>query len=186
MNDTHITGALARWEVIWWSRKGKRFVVKEFDTDLHGALRLYTRVLSLKAPFTTLRCCNVGFPPPVDKRPHAKRYLKKEKIRGRIKKRIVVREIVPMEELNLQGVWWCPYCREFRKFKMQDGAMYHQNGKDYFIKGEGMYCPVCQVNHGDHHVRKWNPQAQRLAFQLGKRTRRSSGNRPTRRRTRRR
>jgi hypothetical protein len=188
MNEKLITGEYARWEVIWWSKKGKQFVVKEFDTDFKGALDLYMKVKLLSAPLATLRCCNVGFPPPEKYRPYNKKYLKKEKIRikGRLrtKKRIVEVYTQPMVELNLKGVWWCPYCRELRKFKLQDGAMF----EDYFVNGEGMYCPVCQIAHTDHHVRKWNPQAQLLAFKLGKNNQkrtRSSG-RSTRKRSRRR
>lgn len=184
MNEQLITGALARWEVIWWSRKGRRFIVKEFDTDLHSALELYTRVKQLGAPFATLRCCNVGFPPPEKYRPYIGKFKKKERVsrKGRMRTvtKIVEREVTPMMEVNLKGIWWCPYCREFRKFKLQDGAMY--NG--YFVPGEGMYCPVCEINHINHHVRKWNPQAQRLAFKLGKKVRAPRGN--SRRRTRRR
>jgi len=182
MSEQLITGALARWEVIWWSKKGRRFIVKEFGTDLYEATKLYVHVKSLSAPLATLRCCNVGFPPPEGKRPYMKKYLKKEKVRvnGRLrtKKKIVEIYTEPMREINLKGVWWCPYCREWRKFKLQDGAMFNE---EYFVPGEGMYCPVCQVSHRDHHVRKWNPQAQLLAFKLGVRRPRASSRSRSRR-----
>lgn len=188
MNEQFITGATARWEVIWWSRKGKRFIVKDFQTDLHGALSLYTRVKAARAPFATLRCCNVGFPPPVAYRPHTKTFVKKEKVKRKGKIRIrrikVQREITPMDEVNLRGIWWCPYCREMRRFRMQEGAMYRDGKYEYFIRGKGMYCPVCEISHIDSHVRRWNPEAQRLPFKL-KQTRRSSRSaRSKRRRTR--
>ena len=170
MTERLITGNHARWEVIWWSKKGKQFVIKDFGTDLSGATELYIKVRSLAAPLATLRCCNVGFPPPEKYRPYVRKVRRKERVRGRIRKRIVEIPVDPMEEVNLKGIWWCPYCCKMRKFKKQDGAIY----EGYYVQAEGMYCPVCQINHRDHHVRKWNPQAQRIPFQIAKRTRRSS------------
>jgi len=177
MDERFMTGANARWEVIWFSRKGKRFIVKEFEDDFHGALELYTRVKALKAPFITLRCCNVGFPPPEKYRPHYETRIKKERRNGRVRRVKTEVEVVPMEGLNVKGVWWCPYCREFRKFRMQDGAIF----EDYYIEGKSMYCPVCEISMRDHHVRKWNPQAQTLVYKLRRRTR-GSGRRSSRRR----
>jgi hypothetical protein len=185
-----ITGDIARWEVIWWSKKGKKFIVKEFENDLVSAEQLYSRITALGAPFATLRCCNVGFAPPTQYRPYIKRMVKKEKVRrnGRLrtKKTIVEIEVTPMVEMNLKGIWWCPYCRKMRKFRKQDGMTYSDSSGDYYLDGAVYVDPVCGITHTNHHVRKWNPTAQKMPFRKikGTRARRSSATRT--RRTRRR
>jgi len=164
--------------VIWYSRRKKHFVIQSFDNDLASATKLYIKVKGLGAPLATLRCCNVGFPPPVEYRPYVQQRVVKEKRNGRVRKRLIEEEIVPMEGVNLKGVWWCPYCREMRRFKLQDGATY----EGIFVEGRGMYCPVCEIAHVDHHVRKWNPQAERLVYEVRRQTK--GNRRGSRRRTR--
>lgn len=191
MPEQWITGSIARWEVIWWSKKGKRFIVKTFDNDLASAQALFMRVKELRAPFATLRCTNVGFPPPEQYRPYMKKFVKRERVKRkgktRIKRTIIEREIVPMEGINLKGVWWCPYCCQMRKFRRLDGMNYHHGGETYYLDGTVYACPVCEITHTNHHVRKWNPHAQRMAYRPIKQTRvRRSNGRARKRRTRRR
>lgn len=190
MPTTWLMGDNSRWEVIWWSKKKKAFTVKTFGNDLAGAEALYARVCTLRAPFATLRCCNVGFPPPEQYRPRMER---QPTGRTRIVKRKGKRyrktlyhevEVVPMKELNLKGIWWCPYCRQMRKFRRQDGMTYTQGGHTYRLDGEIYVDPVCGTTHRNHHVRKWNPSAQLMQYRQSKR-RRGNG-RATRRRTRKR
>lgn len=182
-----ITGAVARWEVIWWSRKKKMFIVKVFGNDLAGAEALYMVVARANAPLATLRCCNVGWPPPEKYRPYTKTMAKRVRVRGKVKKVPVEVEVTPMTEVNLKGVWWCPYCRKMRKFKELDGMMYTDpGGHEYYLDGKIWACPVCQITHTNHHVRKWNPHAQRMPFRKIKATRVRRSNGSNRRRTRRR
>ena len=166
-----IMGGTARWEVIFWNKKHKRFTVMEFDNDMASAEELYAKAVAAGKPLATLRCCNVGFPPPTKYRPRVVKKVKKERVRGRIKKTIVEVDVEPMSELNLQGVWWCPYCRKMRKFRNQDGFTYTHGDKDYWVDARGMYCPVCEISHTNHHVRKWNPHAARMSYRPEKRTR---------------
>lgn len=184
-----ITGDVARWEVIWWSKKGKRFIVKVFGNDLAQAEDLYAKVLMARKPFATLRCCNVGFPPPEQYRPYVKKMVKKERVKRsgkyRIKKTIVEVDVTPMEEVNLKGVWWCPYCRKMRKFRKESGVTYRDATGDYFLEGGVYQCPVCEITHMNHHVRKWNPHAQKMPYrQIRQQRARRNNGRATRRRTR--
>lgn len=192
-----ITGAIARWEVIWWNKKQKRFTVMEFGNDLASAEDLYSKVVAAGKPFATLRCCNVGFPPPEKYRPYE--WTEKVKLGTKIVKRRrdgkvnryrktkykeVLHEETPMIEVNLKGAWWCPYCRKMRKFCKQDGRTFtDKDGREYYLDGAIWCCPVCRVSHTNHHVRKWNPTAQKMPFRQIKRTRVSRG-RSTRKRSR--
>lgn len=197
-----LTGDRARWEVLWVKRrKGKNVIIcHEFENDFSGALALYLKVKG-KRPLVTLRSCNVGFPPPEKYRPHTvdqKKVVghKVVKRNGRKKRVRIVRteevDVVPMQELNLKGIWWCPYCREMRKFQHYDGFDTSSMNvlrvkKDMFVPAPGMYCPICWINQNDSHVRRWNPQAVLMEFRINTRRRRGSGrNRTTRSRTRRR
>lgn len=192
MPEQWVTGSVARWEVIWWSKKGKKFIVKTFDNDLQGATELFVKVKGLKAPFATLRCCNVGFPPPDEYRPYTKQYVQRTKVKRRgktvTKKTIVEREIIPMEELNLKGIWWCPYCCQMRKIVKRSGMVFRDGEQEYYLDGTVYVCPVCEISHTNHHVRRWNPHAQRMPFRPIKQTRvrKSSGSRRTTRGRRRR
>lgn len=184
MTEQRISGEIARWEVIFWNRKKKQFSTFEFDNDLASAEALYAKAVAAGKPFATLRCCNVGFPPPTKFRPRTVKKVKREKVRGRVRKTIVEVDIEPMSAVNMKGVWWCPYCRQMRKFRDQDGFTYTYANKDYWVDAKGMYCPVCEISHTNHHVRKWNPHAARMSYRPQKRTRtrRASVKRATRRR----
>jgi hypothetical protein len=137
----------ARWDVMWVG-KGKRIIVKEFDEDLVGAIELYMLVKKAKKPMATLRCCNVGFRPP-DK------YYDK------------------MVAYNKQGVWWCPYCMELRRFEKCLHA-FDDFGDAYAIDPE-YRCPMCDITHTDWHVIRYNPVAKRLRDRRGARKRSSKG-----------
>jgi hypothetical protein len=182
-------GDRTRWEVLWVVKKPKqspRIVAVEYENDFHEALKLYLKVLGAKKPFATLRCCNVGFPPPEKYRPYfAPKYRVVTKRGKRYKKQMGEAEVTPMAELNLKGVWWCPYCREMRKFQHWDGYESTIHIEALWVPDPGMYCPLCGINQRDHHVRKWNPQAQTLEFRMNN-TRRSRNGRSTRKRSRRR
>lgn len=177
-----MTGTNARWSVCWVAvKKGKRFVVeKDFETDLSAAIDLYTRAKKAGKPMVTLRCANVGFPPPEKYQPYEKWMAKKERRNGRVRKFRVKVYVDPMEEVNLRGIWWCPYCREMRRFLQQDGFRF----EGMSVPVEGVHCPICGVSHRDVHVRKYNPQARLIEFRIPKRIRRSSGS--SRRRSRKR
>lgn len=183
MDEDFITGHNARWSVLWVVRRNgrpPRIVEFPFENDLRGALELYVKAKG-KKPFATLRCANVGFPPPEKYRPYERAVVKRVKRDGRTIKIKDYTTVEPMGTLNLRGMWWCPYCREFRKFQHQDG--FHFHGQPIYV--EGVHCPICGISHRDHHVRKWNPQAQTIPFKLGAR-RASSRSRSRTRRTRRR
>jgi hypothetical protein len=167
------------WVVV---KKGRKKVVEvDFIDDLQGAIRLYTKAKAAGKPFATMRCTNSGFPPPDKYRPY---YVIKKKPTGktkvvvkngkRKKVKVVKREEVyrePMAAVNLKGIWWCPYCMEMRRFMKQDGFQI----EGVHVKEVGYHCPICGISHRDHHVRKWNPQAQRIQYKLdAPRARRSS------------
>lgn len=137
MNEAPMMGGNARWEVIWWNKKKKQFSVFEFDNDLASAEELYAKVLKAEKPFATLRCCNVGFPPPKKYRPRT--------VKGK--------EVIPMLAINQKGIVWCPYCRKLRKFQLQDG--FELNG--IWVDAGGKYCPVCEIGSANHQVKRYNP-----------------------------
>jgi hypothetical protein len=167
----------ARWEVLWIA-KG-RIVRFDCGTDLTEAMRVYGLAKG-KRPGATLRCKNFGFPPPQNLQPRTVKYKKKvalaqAKIVRRNGKRyrktheVVVKEglLVPMKKHNASGIWWCPYCRELRRFKMLvDIEVDAGNGKMIKLREPGMYCPMCGVSHRDFNVRKWNPQATQVYYQM--------------------
>lgn len=142
--------ARARWEVLFVYR-GK-VCRKKFGTNLPDAISYLTKAMA-KGPLlnsVTLRCTNMGFPPPEKLRPHEKLARRP----GR-KKPVPVR-VVPMNKLNRErGIWWCPYCMKLRKFVRRTHAMV--DGIQVADKAE--CCPMCGVSHRDHHVRRWNPVA---------------------------
>lgn len=174
MNNYLMTGDRTRWEVLWVVRKkGKqpRIVCIEFENDFSGALQLYLKVKAAGRPLCTLRCTNVGFPPPEKFRPHFIRVVVGHKVvrrKGRkFRKKIYGdQEVIPLKELNLKGVWWCPYCREMRRFQHWDGYESRTLFSGVWIPKPGMYCPMCGISQEDHHVRKWNPQAITIQYQI--------------------
>lgn len=190
-----LTGDRARWEVMWVVRRnGKtRIVCHEFENDFSGATELYLRVKATSRKMVTLRCCNTGFPPPERLRPHWKEEKKvvghkTVKRDGKPKRIKIVRkeqiEIIPLQELNLKGIWWCPYCRELRRFALWDGVSTDgsffkliETKRPMFIWDPGYHCPMCGISHRDSHVRRWNPQAQVMEYRTTRR--RSNGRKRT-------
>lgn len=168
--ETYASGTLIKWSVLWVKpdKSGSYTIIrKEFGNDLTEALRIYQLATQAEKPLATLRSNNVGFPPPPKYRPYTRHKKVKKQVAvlsgGRRVKRTQVSlesyEIIPMEKYNLKGWWWCPYCREMRKFQSQSGFPI---GERSFVEAKGMYCPLCGVSHRDAHVRKWNPHAWRM------------------------
>lgn len=141
----------ARWEVIW-RRKGRKFKVK-FGRNYSDAEELYFRLLSKGIKTATLRCANVGFPPPERFQP---RYVWKKRRGRRVQ---VLRN--PMRKLNAAGVWWCPYCRRFRRVK--EGKL--KVGRSGKSRRPYWSCPECGVKHTNYYVYTYNPAALDLAYQ---------------------
>lgn len=195
-----------RWSVMWVvKKKGKLYIIeKTFENDLSSAMELYDKAKRAGKRMVTLRSMNVGFPPPERLRPRYEQRkvdtgkTKLVKKGGKTRRKRIVRtvevEVVPMSELNLKGVWWCPYCRELRRFEHWDGVKTDgsffkgiRDSKPTFMLHPGMYCPMCGINQNDSHVRRWNPQAALLEFRINTSKRRRGGRRKTtRQRTKRR
>lgn len=162
----------AHWEVRWAVRKrGKtRWVVKKCGQDFSEALRVYELAKDGGRLAVTLRCANMAFPPP-DKYADPKYIIVTRKVKGKTK-RFKQRDgiLIPreyshkMHEVNLSGMWWCPYCIKFRKF-----AKMNRHGNAV------MACPVCQVSHEMATVRKYNPVA--ISIGIMRRTRSDKGTR---------
>lgn len=200
LSDYLMVGDRTRWSVLWLVKKNGRLTIieKTFENDLSSAMELYLKVKMAGKHKATLRSMNVGFPPPEEYRP---RFEKNRIPTGRTKivkrggkryrkklYRTVETEVIPMEELNLKGTWWCPYCREMRKFQHWDGVKTDgsffqsvKTSRPMFINHPGMYCPMCGINQNDSHVRRWNPQAALLEFRINT-TRRTRGRKTTRQR----
>lgn len=180
MNDYNITGATARWAVIWLVKKpGQRphLIEHEFGNDLTEALRIRDLAIKAGKKFVTLRSMNVGFPPPEKYRPHEEvvfsgRYKIVKRKGKRYRKKIMVEQyVIPLDNLNATGVWWCPYCMKLRRFKRADG-FWHEGE---WVEESGYHCPICRISHRDFHVRKWNPAANRYYSSPPRRMRRSNG-----------
>lgn len=146
----------ARWAVMWVyvNKKGSRKVYrKDFGDDYASAHTLYMKAHDAGKPALTLACVNMGFPPPVELRPHQKRMVGRD--RNTRKRKIVLVEVKPLKELNLQGKLWCPYCREMRPFVRKD--FLEHNGIRWYEPT--WMCPICKTSHRDYHVRYWNSTA---------------------------
>jgi len=164
-------GALyrAKWEVMW-VRDGK-IQRKDCGDDIVEAMRIRDLALDGGRKAVTLRCKNFGFPPPDHLRPQevlvnvplnppkivrrgGKRYRKTHE-----KKRMLK---VPLKKLNAEGIWWCPYCMKLRRFKKTNSFVLD----GIRVQETRHVCPMCGISHRDHHVRRWNPVAQRLFYEL--------------------
>lgn len=170
-------GERARWEVLWVS-KGK-IHRKDCEHDLTEAIRVYNLVKG-KRPGATLRCKNMGHPPPEYLLPRQVKYKAREELpRPKIIRRggkryrqtheviTKVGLLVPMKKKNAAGIWWCPYCRELRRFaKRKTVKVDAGNGQMIKIGSPGMYCPLCGTSHRDHNVRKWNPIAIKIFYEM--------------------
>lgn len=164
----------ALWEVMW-VRAGQKVRV-DFRHDLAEATRIYVKAVSAGKPGATLRCKNMGFPPPENLSPRRVRVKRKQ--HGRV--RIVEGMVRPMKKRNLEGVFWCPYCMKLRRFKVfkyieLDG----QRLRDKFLR-----CPMCEVGLNDFNVAKHNPMARQIRYQEEAARARSRTVKPKRRRRR--
>lgn len=140
--------ARTRWEVIWMHNgQVKR---KKFGADLAGAVVLYTKAVQAGKRGATLRCANVGWPPPAELQPHER------VVRLKGKKKPTKVRVTPMRKLNRErGLWWCPYCMKLRKF------VHRTNTKvgGVTLRTNAWGCQVCGVTTKDSHVQRWNPLA---------------------------
>lgn len=181
-------GAHARWAVLWVVEKPKKVklkkggyrvenrpvvIEKDFEQDLNAAIELYVKVKEAGRENPTLLSRNVAFPPEERFLPYTKQVKRKD---GR-KTKIVTIRLEPMKIVNKRGLTWCPYCREFRKFQLQDG--FRVDG--IYVADKGWHCPMCQVSHRNHHVRKYNPQMVQEYYRLEMQPTRSRSVRSTRR-----
>jgi hypothetical protein len=158
-----MSGELTNWAVMWVAvtDDGPTVIEKWCGTDFSEAQRIFALAVRAEKRHATLRCANVSFPPP-------KKYRSK------------------MNEVNLRGVFWCPYCIQMRRFQKQDGFMHD----DIFIPRESYYCPVCGISCHNGSERRYNPKAvvisepkrrvRRSNKQRGKRTKRRRRSRSTR------
>lgn len=154
----------AKWSVMWIA-KG-RVIEKKFGVELTEAMAFRDRVKDAGRPAVTLRCCNVGHPPP-RQYTHAERevIVRKKVKRGPHKGKTVrvrtteVYDMMP--ELNREGTFWCPYCMKMRKFRTIKGR------KEVLVQ-----CPMCKITSRDFHVRRSNPQALYLSYHRKVRSRR--------------
>jgi hypothetical protein len=168
----------AKWEVLWI--KDRKIHRKDCGTDLTEGIRLYM-MLKGKRSGVTLRCKNFGSPPPLRLQSRIVQYKVLERLdRPRIVRRngkryrkthetVIKRGLyVPMKKKNRDGIWWCPYCRELRRFvkKKYIEVELTPGGRTTQIHEPGMYCPMCGVSHRDHSVRKWNPIAVKVFYEM--------------------
>lgn len=158
------------WSVLWL--KDNKTVVEVWcEDDLIEARRIYDKAQRAGKKMVTMRCANYPFPPP-------KKYTEKEitvtreVIRRGRKKKVKVRKTVNlMGQINRQkGLWWCPFCCEFRKFRHQLGFRMRETG--IYVPQEGMYCPMCAISHKHGAVQKYNPEALKFEFRFRKRRKR--------------
>lgn len=148
----------ANWEVIWLNPKTKKLKRMDFGHNLSDAMEIYLKVKG-KRKFATLRCKNFGFEPPQELQPRTVVFKKPQLYKGRKIRSAVV---VPMKKKNREGIYWCPYCRELRRFKI---ITKFQVGNQV-VHQKRFVCPVCRVSTLDHHVRKWNPDAIKIQYEV--------------------
>lgn len=161
---TQASNVNAKWEVIWLGKKG--LVRKDVGQDFGEGLRIHALLKSNGRKLVTLRCKNVGFPPP--ERITAHPVVTYERVRRRrggktvyLRKKTIT-YVNRMHELNDKGIWWCPYCILLRPFKL----------KREWTGRVHMVCPVCGINERNFHVRQHNPKA--IIVEYSRRRRRAS------------
>lgn len=159
----------ANWEVLWI--KDGRIQRKDCGHDLVEALRIRDLALEGGRKAVTLRCKNFGFAPPVELQPrvvtvkvpldppkiirrNGKRYKKTHERKDMLK--------IPLKQKNVEGIWWCPYCMKLRRFKKTNS--FKVDG--ITVRDVRHVCPMCGISHRDHNVRRWNPVATKLFYQL--------------------
>lgn len=159
MVTSNDAGMRARWEVVYV--KDRRLHRVGTGDDFGEALRVYElAILSPARSAVTLRCTNMGFPPPERLRARTVVFNPPRRRKGT---RELVSEVrvVPMEKLNGEGMWWCPFCVKLRRFKYQKG-WWTQEGA--WMAEPRMVCPMCKVDHNSFEVRRWNPRASTLFY----------------------
>lgn len=171
----------ANWEVIW-VRDGK-IQRKDCGHDLVEALRIRDLAKDAGRKNVTLRCKNFGFAPSANLQPHVvkvkvplnppkivyrkgKRYRKTHEVKEMLK--------VPLKKLNAEGIWWCPYCMKLRRFKKTNSFEYD----GIRVQETRHVCPLCGISHRDINVRRWNPVASRLFYELEEAPRRRASRTP--------
>lgn len=139
----------ARWSVMWV--KGTRIIEKKFAEDLPAALRLYANAAKASKPGLTLRCTNMGQPPPDSVRLGTR--IETRRI-GKRRKRVRVKvKYDRMMELNSKGLYWCSYCcklRRFREIKERREVV--------------LQCPMCKITSRDFNIRQHNPKAVVISY----------------------
>lgn len=159
-----------KWSVLW--EAGDSILHHRCGNDLDEAIRVYNLAIKAGRHNVTLRCDNVGLPPP-----EKFQRMERRNIGGQTKKEEKwVRVLVVMEAANKRGIFWCPYCRKFRRFGHQFNFYVEGRWARHPNKAGMMACPTCGISHRDFHVRKWNPHA--AAF-YARETRRKRGRRST-------
>lgn len=154
----------AKWEVLWINPRIKKIERKDFGADHTGAVKLYARVAAAGRKGVTLRCKNMGIPPP-------DQYADREEVivtiggkRKKGKRLIEPRQyLVRMGALNLKGIWYCPFCGELRKFVYRKGFML--DGR--FVAKPMMCCPMCHISQDNWHVKRYNPSAVLMEYRDG-------------------
>lgn len=141
----------ASWEVRWV--KDGRVARKIYGTDFAGALGRYVALKTKGRRGVTLRCRNVGFPPPLRITQHEVISYKKVFRGGKAYKKKIIDHENLMDGHNARGIFWCPYCIKLLEFKRQ------QWGKRIVV-----VCPICEVSSLDFHVKVHNPKAKELEF----------------------
>jgi hypothetical protein len=141
---------------MWYVPEKDTIIEHWCGTDLNEALRVWHIAKKAGKDQLTLRSANMGHPPP-------ERFCKIEMVWvGSKREGRWVKTWPVLEKINDKGLFWCPYCREFRKFQRQ--KWYYIDGKmrrDPRKQG-ALHCPMCSISHRDFHVRNWNPRAQAL------------------------
>jgi hypothetical protein len=101
------------WSVLWYVPEKDTIIDKWCGNDLNEALRIYMLAKGKGKKLVTLRSNNVGFPPP-------EKFQRTEVVNmGSSKDPKWIRVLPLMQKANDRGIFWCPYCREWRKFQKQ-------------------------------------------------------------------
>jgi hypothetical protein len=151
----------ANWAVYWTKPDGSRGVFKpDPKTNLVEAQRVYDLLRDNGRKHVTLVCLNVGYPPPDKYADHEKVLLGRRKgTKTKVYKLQLVEPRqyqVRMLRVNHKGVWWCPRCRKLRRFVKRKGFRV----EGIWVPDEHHACPMCDINHRDGHVRRYNPITQ--------------------------
>jgi hypothetical protein len=179
-----MVGSHARYKVCWVATKKAKvrlkkggtktvkkpvIIERDFGNDVDGAYALLTRAEAAGKKMATVVCTNVGFPPPEKYADYQVKKVRKKKNGRKVTKEVVWVTVRPMKKVNAAGLTWCPYCRKFRKFQLQDG--FRIDG--HYVPEKGWHCPICGISHRNHLVRKYNPRMEIEFIKFSTPTRRS-------------